>query len=381
LSIRGATLLATGGDDGVVRLWDPETGQQRRVLPDQGAPVRDMCAVDVQGRMLLVSVGDTAVRLWDPELNERPSGAGVRASEITALAGVWQGNRELVACGRGDGMVQLRNAANGDEMRVLTGHDGPVTALSALFALGEVMLASGSTDDTVGVWTLSVARHRPQRSRRPGWSNAVCAVFLHRQVFLACAGQRGTVRLWDPYSGKERRPRRFLRWSPRRRPQAHTSWVSALYPIHSRNGARVASAGHDGTVRIWNLDTDRQEIVFAEHRGRVRSVCALTLGGESLVASAGDDQIVRVWELSTGTQRFALQGHTNRITAVCTVRANGRTLLASASHDGTARLWNPVTGACELTIPVHHEATACISAGDRLVIGLTAGTLAVRLNL
>jgi len=44
-----------------------------------------------------------------------------------------------------------------------------VTGLTAMFASGKIMLASASTDDTIGVWTLDAARQRPQSEHRPGW--------------------------------------------------------------------------------------------------------------------------------------------------------------------------------------------------------------------
>jgi WD40 repeat protein len=382
LTLRGRTILAAAGNDGTVRLWDPATGQQQRALPDQHTPVRDMCAVDVQGHTLLATVGDPAVRLWDPDAGDRQrSTQTARTTKITALTIIWQGNKELVACGRGDGLVQLRSTASGDELRVLTGHDGPVNALSTVFAFGDIMLASSSTDNTIGVWSLNAARQRPHRDYRPGWSCAVSAVFVHRQVFLACAGERGTIRLWDPYTGRERRRHRIPPWLLGHRTAGRPAPVSALAAIPSRSRTRIASAGNDGTVRIWNLDNGRQELAFNEHKGKVNAVCPFTLRGQTLIASAGNDQIIRIWDSTTGEQLLTLQGHTSSITALCAVTANGRLLLASTSNDGTARLWNPNTGALELTIPVHHEATACTATTDCLIVGLTAGTLAISLNL
>jgi WD40 repeat protein len=245
-------------------------------------------------------------------------------------------------------------------------------------ASGRIMLASASTDDTIGVWTLDDARQRPHREQRTGWSNSVCAVLLDHQVVLACAGYRGTVRLWYPYTGKERR--RIGLWRFRRCPHAHTSAVSALCTLESSGETRVASAGHDGAVRIWNLDTGQQLIVFNGHRGDVYAASAITVRGHRLIASGGDDQIILVWDPHTGRQVNALQGHDGRITGLCPILVNGRALLASTSHDGTARIWDPATGSLETTIPVHHEATGCVAAADRLIIGLTAGTLAISLN-
>jgi WD40 repeat protein len=377
VTIRGAVLLAAGGDDGVIRLWDPVTGRQVRALPDQGSPIRSLCTVEVQGRLLLASVGDAAVRLWEPDVSHQ-AGTAMRSAEVTSLAAVWQDRKDMVACGKANGSVHLHNSATGEEVRVLTGHRGPITSLSAVVAFGEVMLAASSTDDTVGVWKLGTGSQRPFRYPRGGWAGAVCGVYRHPQLLLACAGERGTVRLWDPFTG--RRHRRAGRWLMRREP-GHAGAVSGMCVMPFGRGVRVVTAGHDCTVRVWNLKTGRQEIVFDRHKGRVRAVCALIEQGAEVIASAGDDQLIRLWDARTGEERQVLHGHTSRITAVCPVRAGDRTLLASTSHDGTARVWNPSTGSLELTVPVHHEALACVFTGDRLIIGSTAGTLAINLNL
>jgi WD40 repeat protein len=60
-------MLASGGGDRTVRLWDPRTGEQLAVLEDHQGPVRAVCAVTIDGRALLASGSDDdTVRLWDP---------------------------------------------------------------------------------------------------------------------------------------------------------------------------------------------------------------------------------------------------------------------------------------------------------------------------
>ena len=62
--------LASAGDDGAVRVWDPASGATERVLQGHTTgSVRAVCAVRVGGQELLASAGnDRAVRLWDPRL-------------------------------------------------------------------------------------------------------------------------------------------------------------------------------------------------------------------------------------------------------------------------------------------------------------------------
>ncbi|GIE99801.1 WD40 repeat domain-containing protein [Paractinoplanes rishiriensis] len=375
VTMRGTTLLAGAGDDGVIRLWDPQSGRLLRLLPTRGGPVLALSAVEIQGRLLLASAGGSTVRLWDPDLG-RQSGAAAASTQVSSLAVVRQGGKELVACGHADGTVQLRSVATGEQVRVLAGHRGPITDLSTLDAFGATLASSGA-DDTIRIWRLNAAGQRSSQHPWHGSSTAICAVQLHRQTLLASGGEQGTVHLWDPFTG--RRHRSWRRLLPGRR-QRHDGPITALCSLPSRRGTRIASGGHDCTVRVWNLDADRQEMIFAGHNGRIRTVCPLQMRGEDLIVSAGDDQVIRIWESRTGSELHALHGHTGPITAVCPVRADGRTLLASSSHDGTARLWDPVTGAPELTIAVHHEADACIAVENRLIVATTAGTLAVTLT-
>ncbi|WP_127502562.1 AAA family ATPase [Actinoplanes solisilvae] len=372
---RGALLLATAGDDGVVRLWDARTGQLLRAVVTHGGPIRDVCAVEVQGRLLIATVGEAAVRLWDPDLTSGPR-AGAASTSVTALAAVWQGKKDLIATAYGNGTVQLLNAATGEPVDELTGHRDAITGLAPVFAYGKILLASAGADDSVGIWKLETARQRAELRPRAGWSTAVCAVFLNRHLWIACAGEEGTVRLWDPFTGKRRR--QGMRWGRR---AAHHGTVSVLFGMPTRDGPRLVTGGSDCTLRVWEVESGRQEAIFARHTGRVRAACLLSSTAGEMVASGGDDQVVRVWDPWTGQQRLELHGHTGRITGVGPVRVGGRTLLASAGHDATVRIWNTATGACELTIPVHHEATACVSVADELVVGTTAGALAIALSL
>ena len=142
--------------------------------------------------------------------------------------------------------------------------------------------------------------------------------------------------------------------------------------------ASLAVTGHDGVVRVWNLDTDFFAALTGEATtygapaftpdGRHLATCAMNTearvwptpdlrarvlrGHESRsmhvrflpdgrLASDSDDRSVRVWDPRTGgSQVVAL--HQDRVYGL-TVAPDGR--LADSGHDGVARVWDPTTGA------------------------------------
>ncbi|MEV4053844.1 hypothetical protein AB0J55_21860 [Amycolatopsis sp. NPDC049688] len=104
----------------------------------------------------------------------------------------------------------------------------------------------------------------------------------------------------------------------------------------SSDGRRVASANHDGTVRIWNAAGDDHPAVLRGHDGHVFDV-AFSRDGRWL-ASAGEDGTVRLWNLADGGSPAVFRGHEGAVDAVA-FSPDGRHL-ASAGADGTVRVWD-----------------------------------------
>jgi WD domain, G-beta repeat len=62
-----------------------------------------------------------------------------------------------------------------------------------------------------------------------------------------------------------------------------------------QNTLRRASAGSDGTVRIWDRQTGEQHPTLEGHQDWVHGVCPVTVAGRELLASAGDNCTMRIW--------------------------------------------------------------------------------------
>src|SRR5262249_6055627 len=117
----------------------------------------------------------------------------------------------------------------------------------------------------------------------------------------------------------------------------------------------VASAGDDGTVRLWDTATGETVHLLHGHSDDVWR-CQFSPDG-TLVASAGADTTVRLWDTATGDVVRVLHGHTGTITG-CAFSPDGD-LIASSSYDRTIRLWKVPTGKCTCAIRVADVLRRC----------------------
>jgi WD40 repeat protein len=88
-------------------------------------------------------------------------------------------------------------------------------------------------------------------------------------------------------------------------------------------------------VIVWDAATGVNAGTLLGHQG---AVCALAFGPHGRLASAGDDRVVRIWDVASREELLSLPGHTNHVRGL-TFSDDGRRL-ASASDDGTVKLWD-----------------------------------------
>ena len=107
----------------------------------------------------------------------------------------------------------------------------------------------------------------------------------------------------------------------------------------SPDGERLASAGGDGTIKVWNSRTRKVVQTLNAHPDSVYSV-AFHPGGKHL-AAVGADRKVRVWDLTTGKPVFTgpCDADLNRGTAYGVAFSPDGRLLAAGS-DGAVNVWD-----------------------------------------
>jgi WD40 repeat protein len=143
---------------------------------------------------------------------------------------------------------------------------------------------------------------------------------------LAACGSGG-VRVWDtarPY--RERAD--FGK-------QQHLLASVAFSP----DSKRLATGGADTIVRLWDGRGRPLPGPLAELRGHLGPVSAVAFSPDGArLASASHDGTVRVWDMRTGQELLILTGHKGPVTDVA-FSADGH-LLATCGRDGAVRLWD-----------------------------------------
>ncbi len=122
----------------------------------------------------------------------------------------------------------------------------------------------------------------------------------------------------------------------------HSGPVTAL--AFSPAGDALASASDDGTVRLWNPATGRMRLRL--DGGSALRTLAFSPDGGAL-AAGGDDHTIRIWNLA-GKLRATLVGHDEIVTAVA-FSPDGKRLISAGGGVwgdgiGDVRLWDAASG-------------------------------------
>ncbi len=270
------TTLASGSDDGNIKLWNVLTGRNIATFDGHIGWVSSV-AFSPDGTMLASGNLGTA-RLWDI-LTRTNTVVIERNSGIPSVA--FSPDGTTLASGSADGTVTLVDIATGTNIATLEGHVGYVGSVA--FSPDGTILASGSWDDTVKLWDVATGTNIATLGGQVG----VNSVAFSPDGTLLAAGTEGPViKLWDISTGTNI--------------AALEGHVGPVYSVaFSPNGTTIASGSWEGTIKLWDVVTSEN---FFTIRGpkSVRSVSFSPNG--TLLATGAEDGVIKLWDISEWIQ-------------------------------------------------------------------------------
>jgi WD40 repeat protein len=377
---------ASASADGTVKLWHWDTGRLLRTL-DAGVGAFHGMAWGPDGR--LAASGARGVVVWDRDGEAKPRRVATRALPTSAVAL----GADLLAASGPDGTVLLCDAASGQTRYTLRGHTAAVAALA--FASDQQLLASGAADGTLRLWNpaagtevavLKFEKLGPtwltfDRQGRylvsGGWPTLVWDVRARKAVAnlilahdtsgrfradgtaLLLGTRSGAVRLCTAAEIEKARataagpvlgaaPAGTVGVQPTTTVvdggHLNAIWGMAASP----DGRWLATAGHDGTVKLWGAQALKLSRTLTGHAGTVWCVAfspdSRYLASGSAADAEGGRVVgdVRVWDVATGGQLHCFQGHQHLVRAPAFHPS--RPWLISASSDGSVILWDLEAG-------------------------------------
>lgn len=337
------SLVASAGEDAAIRLWDARTGVAVGVLAGHGKRIRAL-AFTSTGRILVSGAEDGNMHVWDTDRRTHQRQLSTVGTPVWSVS-VGCGDAVVAAAGE-DEFVRLYSLDDGQLLDEKALHHDWVRSVA--FAPNSPTLVSGSGDGTVRVWQIADNRLRPLRRIDIGEDRIRAVALTDHAEMVVAAGEEATLRAFTVDG-----PATQIAMPP------GVDWVRTI--ALTREG--VAAGCEDGGLRLWQPSRASQPIMLAEGANTVWSA-SFAQGGQLVALGYGDGEI-RLCDPHTMTVRRRLSGEPGRVWSL----AAGGDYLAAACGDGGVRAWSLTDGtfATHLNVGIRRSWAVAVAPSGELL--------------
>lgn len=355
------SLLATGGAEGTVRVWDLKGGYVSHTFHGHGGVVSALKFFELNS--------DESSKHTAKASRKRKSRDGdqMQFDDAPPAQSIY------LSSGGEDGKIRIWNLATRRSVATLDSHVSVVRALE--YSRDKRLLLSASRDRTIILWnTQTWEQHRVI----PALEVLETAGFLQNGQYCYTGGEHGVVRIWNTIAGRE--------VTPKQAPGLENDAITAIIPMAEDDV--LLSIHQDQTMRLQSISGLRDlqdsatlgvlpvvrtisgnydEVIDMACVGPDRTLLALATNTESIKLISIADEDAKAAK-SPGPQPFGndvalLEGHEDIIICV-DVDWSGH-WLATGAKDNTARLWrlDPASSSytCFASFAGHAESLGAIA--------------------
>jgi WD40 repeat protein len=271
------SIIATGGEDRSIRLWQLDTGNQIAVLTGHRKSIRTLAIHPVHIDLLYSSGQDGMIKLWQLD----------RAIELRSI----------------------------DSQQATVNH-------LAISPDGQLLITAGS-DRTLKIWDTDTHTQLNSFRQHRLAVNAVAfnPIITHEVKFASVSSDRQVI-LWD-----------LDRAVPLAILTAHTQAVKAL--AFSPDGKFLATGGDDGSILIWHVDSGQLAYTLSGHHWPITTL--LFQPGSNILISGSWDGNLKFWQLDLWHEIDCLTVDRSEVLAF-DISPDGRSLITGSRHP-TAKIW------------------------------------------
>jgi WD40 repeat protein len=269
-------------EDRSVTWWDGASLRARRIYTGADSGLICLC-VSPNGRRIAARSRTGGIYLWDRAM-PLPR---LRIATLPKLGDIVfsRNGRDLIV-GCADGWLRYLDAATGRQRRqVRVWPEGQIRASAApIFAMSPdesraIVGGLGEVARVVDVRTGALCA-----TLRGHDETIFCVAFSPDGRTVATGSHDAVVKLWDAATG-----------TPLRTLTGHANYITCIQ--FTPDGRQLYSLSADLTMRLWDVNSGREERVFRGHSSVVTGVLQQTIAGRARLVTAGHDGTLRVWPL------------------------------------------------------------------------------------
>ena len=340
-------LLATGGGDMILRVWDMETytllhsveGFTSWIFNIVWSPCGSKIAAGSLDGKIIVFDG------WNGTCSEP-----IRAHKKWVTSISWKPlhlTEELIFISSGkDGDIRCYNASTNHTLFNIAGHE---ESISKVIWSGENIIYSCSQDKVMKSWTEEGTLLKVFKGHGHWINTMAINTEFHLRTGFYDFGNKKEFNLIESQSRKDKKEAALKRYN------------AFKQKLNFNSLDRIVTGSDDFTMFLWNpLESDKPVIRMTGHHQLINHV--MFSPNALFVASASFDKCIKLWNGLTGAFLHNFHGHIASIYQV-SWSCDSKFIL-SASKDSTVKIWNvksdKETKSCRHNLPGHADEVFCV---------------------